>query len=147
MNKKELKKLNKEELIDWVLYYEKAVKSISKEMEKELEEHNEYVDSQFDEDFVLDAIGEIVFEFCEQGKTTIKLAELIEIANKMYGGIRRYGHPSCKPVIQYDINGRKIKEYKSTIEAGKPFKHGSTNIGKCCNGKLKTAYGYVWKYK
>lgn len=26
------------------------------------------------------------------------------------------------------------------------FGYNPSNIGNCCNGKKKTAYGYVWKY-
>ncbi len=56
---------------------------------------------------------------------------------------------SNKVVLQYDLNGNFIKEYpsqcKAANELGHPNSHG--DIGKCCNGILKTCLGYVWKYK
>ena len=50
-----------------------------------------------------------------------------------------------KPVLQYDLNGNLIKEWKSINECGRNgFNQG--DICKCCNGKLKTAKGFIWKY-
>lgn len=59
---------------------------------------------------------------------------------------------SCKTnknVLQYDLNGNFIKEYPSQCNAAKTLGHPSSHsdIGKCCNGILKTCLGYVWKYK
>lgn len=55
---------------------------------------------------------------------------------------------SSKKVLQYDINGAYINEYKSISEASKEvgLKNGS-HIGSCCNNKRKTAGGYKWKFK
>ena len=50
------------------------------------------------------------------------------------------------PVIQYDLNGKKIKEYNSIKEAKEKNKKCS-KISDCCSGKRKTAGGYIWKYK
>ena len=51
-----------------------------------------------------------------------------------------------KPVLQYDLNGNLIKEWKSINECGRNgFNQG--DICKCCNGKRKTAKGFIWKYK
>lgn len=51
-----------------------------------------------------------------------------------------------KKVAQIDKDtGEIIKIYESLAETGKYFRYQS-NIGHCCNGKLKTAYGYKWKY-
>jgi hypothetical protein len=51
-----------------------------------------------------------------------------------------------KPVIQYSLNGEKIKEWESIGNAAK-------NIGKCrsdirdvCMGRQKTSGGFIWKY-
>lgn len=52
-----------------------------------------------------------------------------------------------KPIVQYDINGNFIKEWKSAkdveIELGLSRKNISANLRK----KTTHAYGYVWKYK
>lgn len=50
------------------------------------------------------------------------------------------------PVLQYDLKGNFIKEYVSIKEAKKENKKCS-KISACCQGKRKTAGGYVWKYK
>lgn len=63
----------------------------------------------------------------------------------MYG-VHGKDHPSSKPVNQYDINGRFIKQYESCVEAGKELNLGHGNIQRCARGERKTAYGYIWKY-
>ena len=53
-----------------------------------------------------------------------------------------------KEIHQYNLDGTYIKSYKNAMEAkllnNIPTK--STNITSCCNGKRKTAYGYIWSY-
>lgn len=54
-----------------------------------------------------------------------------------------------KSIIMYDKQGNKLKEFNSMLSAerylNKP--NGQSNISACCNGRCKTAYGYIWKYK
>lgn len=53
-----------------------------------------------------------------------------------------------KKVLQFTLDRTFIREWPSTqeIERQLPkFKH--QNICACCNGKTKSAYKYVWKYK
>jgi len=52
-----------------------------------------------------------------------------------------------KPIIQFDLNGNQIKEWESATTAGRILKISSQNISKCCNMKIKTAYGFIWKFK
>ncbi|MFB4347725.1 NUMOD4 domain-containing protein [Bacillus sp. BR_7] len=52
-----------------------------------------------------------------------------------------------KVVIQYDISGKLIKEWKSIAGINKQLGYSKENISGCCNGKLEKAYGYVWKFK
>ena len=40
----------------------------------------------------------------------------------------------------------KIKEFKSLTEASKELKINCSNIGRCCNNKLKTAGGFIFKF-
>ena len=50
------------------------------------------------------------------------------------------------PVLQYDLNGKFIREFESMKEAEKlGFDHGS--IGAVCDGKYKQHKGYLWKRK
>ena len=55
---------------------------------------------------------------------------------------------TSKPVIQLDLDGKFIKEWPSTSEAGRQLGVGVKNhIYLVCNGKRKTAYGFKWKYQ
>ena len=51
-----------------------------------------------------------------------------------------------KRVIQYDINGNKIKEWLSTVEITRQTGYDCSCISKCCRGERKTAYGFKWSY-
>ena len=52
-----------------------------------------------------------------------------------------------KTVLQYDLNMNFIKEYKSLAEAARNINGNHGNISMCCQGKRKTAYKFIWKYK
>lgn len=78
----------------------------------------------------------------------------ISVSNKGKKRIVNYSKwiGSCKTnkiVLQYDLEGNFIKEYPSQCNAAKSLGHPNSysDIGKCCNGVLKTCLGYVWKYK
>ncbi len=53
----------------------------------------------------------------------------------------------AKPVVQYSLDGDFIAEYYSAMEAGRQTGVSQGGISECCNGKQKTAYGYIWRYK
>jgi group I intron endonuclease len=52
-----------------------------------------------------------------------------------------------KPVIQFDLEGNIIREWGGFVDVKNTLKYDPSAIRKCCVGKIKTAYGYVWKYK
>lgn len=52
-----------------------------------------------------------------------------------------------KCVYQYTKDGEFIREWPSTKEVERDLGFANSYIGACCNGKRKTAYGYLWKYK
>jgi group I intron endonuclease len=64
--------------------------------------------------------------------------------NKNY----RIGRGGTKSVNQYDLNGNFIKTFMSAIEAQRELnlKSGNANIGACCKGRVRQAFGYKWKY-
>lgn len=87
-------------------------------------------------------------------KQTKETREKISIANKgrnggennpMYGktGINS---PNSKKVMQYDKEYNLIKIWDSTMDAQRELNIKSYNISKCCNGKTKSAGGFIWKY-
>ena len=53
---------------------------------------------------------------------------------------------TSKPVGQYARDGRLIKVWQSTMEVQRQLGFDQGTISKAALGKLKTAYGYVWKY-
>lgn len=63
--------------------------------------------------------------------------------NAKNGAIRS----QAKAVLQYSIDGVFIAEYFSAMEAGRANGVRQGGISECCNGKQKTAYGYIWRYK
>jgi group I intron endonuclease len=52
-----------------------------------------------------------------------------------------------KPVLQYTTDGVLVREWKSGREAGISSKISGGDIVNCCKGKLKSAGGFIWKYK
>lgn len=62
----------------------------------------------------------------------------------------KYDNPAehlRKAVCQYDKTGTLLNTYSSTVEASGAVGPSSGNISRCCNGSLKTAGGFVWRYK
>lgn len=51
------------------------------------------------------------------------------------------------PIIQYDKKNNFIKEYKSATEAARTLNLKNAPISNCLNGRSKTSYGFIWKYK
>ena len=60
---------------------------------------------------------------------------------------KRAAEHKCKPVLQYTKTGDFIREWKSIIEVKRELGYGNGNISNCCLKKLKSAYGYIWKFK
>lgn len=50
-------------------------------------------------------------------------------------------------ILQYDVDGNFIKEWKSTEEAGNALKINSSNINRCITNKTKTSGRFLWFYK
>lgn len=68
--------------------------------------------------------------------------------NYNYGTrIQRIAEKLSKPVYQYSLDGKLIKEWSSTREIERQTGYSNSYISKCCSGKYKTAYGFIWRYK
>ena len=61
--------------------------------------------------------------------------------------IQRKTEKQSKTVYQYSMDGEFVKEWKSLMEIERSMEFSAGSISQCCNGKLNTAYGYVWRYK
>lgn len=53
---------------------------------------------------------------------------------------------NAKQVDQYSLDGTFIKTFPSMIEIERQLGFSVSNICNCCNGKLKSAYGFIWRY-
>ena len=51
-----------------------------------------------------------------------------------------------KKVYQYTLDGKFVKEWKSTAECCRNG-YNQGNVAACCLGKLKTYKGFLWEYK
>lgn len=51
------------------------------------------------------------------------------------------------PIIQYDLQGNFIKEWDGIIDAARHFGKSASCIMRCCQGKSKKSYGFIWEYK
>ena len=59
----------------------------------------------------------------------------------------KINQPNRKPVGMFDKNtGELIKTFISIGEAAKYINGYTWNIGNCCNNRVKTSYGYKWKF-
>ena len=55
-------------------------------------------------------------------------------------------HIEVKPIIQYDINMNKIKEFKSRTDASKELNIPLSSISRCCIGRNLTSNGFIFKF-
>lgn len=52
-----------------------------------------------------------------------------------------------KAIIQIDRQNKFINRYNSITEIEKKLNYNRSNIIACAKGRLKTAYGYIWRYE
>ena len=55
-----------------------------------------------------------------------------------------------KPVLQFTKDGIFLREFKSASDAAVALdrrRRDGSQIGTCCNGKQKSVFGFVWKWK
>ena len=52
-----------------------------------------------------------------------------------------------KPVLQYTKSGKFVKEWRSATDVQRNLGYFGTYISSCCNGKCKSAYNFIWKFK
>ena len=52
-----------------------------------------------------------------------------------------------KPVLQFTKDGELVGEWKSMMDVQRNLGYANQHISSCCKGKLKSAYGFIWKFK
>lgn len=68
--------------------------------------------------------------------------------NNTYGTrLQRAASSKSIPIIQFNLEGKILKEWKSAVEVEKRLGFSKNSIRSCCRGEHKQAYGYIWKYK
>ena len=63
---------------------------------------------------------------------------------KLNGKVAPYKH--TRQIIQFDKSGKEIRRWESVSEVANEMKWRGSSIVQACNGKRKTAYGYVWQF-
>jgi hypothetical protein len=58
-----------------------------------------------------------------------------------------YAKPTGKKVVQYNLDGTKLAEYKSISNASKETKLSTASISDCCNEKIEKVRGFVFKFE
>lgn len=66
-------------------------------------------------------------------------------SERMKGRYAGANNPTARKVVQMTLDGEVIKIW-DTIKEAKESLGGIGTIGRCCQGKCKTAGGYKWKY-
>ena len=56
------------------------------------------------------------------------------------------GEANSKKILQFTKSGEFIREFSSMSEASRQLKINRCSICICCNGKRKSAGGFVWRY-
>lgn len=86
----------------------------------------------------------------DEVKTNNKLENLSLMSHKANCGWgsrnRRISKSKSKMVEQHTLDGTHICTWFNTIGVERELGYEQGNISKCCNGRRKTAYGYIWKY-
>ncbi len=60
---------------------------------------------------------------------------------------RRNIEHCSKPILQYDLQGNFIREFRSTQEVERKLGYNHSYISKCAREPKRTGYGFKWKYK
>lgn len=114
------------ETLDELHFDFKDLKSNTDEAKFFLEEAADYAEDRFG-----DILSQLVEIFIEQNKD-----ELL-----------KYHHPEAS-IVQMDKEGNIVREYASSAEVRETLQRSNiTNVFNVLEGRQKTAYGYIWKYK
>lgn len=73
---------------------------------------------------------------------------LAKPSQKQKNAVAKYARENySKKVIQYDLNGKFIKEWNSMSDVWRELGIRPSYICRCCKGLRNQTYGYKWKYK
>lgn len=77
-----------------------------------------------------------------------KKGKMVGDKNPFYGKhhTEEFKKKISKKVLQFTLDGVFIREWESTMECGRNG-FSQSAVCECCQGKRKSAYGFLWKYK
>ena len=68
-----------------------------------------------------------------------------EVSQEQKEKMSLLGKQSKKQVCQHSVDGNFIKLWNSGVEAATALNIGTSGISQCCNNKIKTYKGFIWK--
>ena len=74
------------------------------------------------------------------------LSDVLKGVPKSEATKKAVGEAHSKKILQFTKSGEFIREWPSAMEASRQLGISNVSICNCCNGKYKSAGGYVWKY-
>lgn len=90
--------------------------------------------------------GPLGYKHTEEAKRKISIANSGQKSKKW---LKNISEGMKIPIVQYTLEGNKLKEWKSATDAGIALGdiNKKKNITSCCKAQRKSAYGFIWKYK
>lgn len=128
--------------INWTQCEEYALKNKVREVCSYYKEHPGVFVSDLAKEFSMGS--STIKEYLKRG-TKIGWCEY-DSKEEMRRNGRLKGKSNIKSVSQYSLEGKFIKTYPSVRKAERQTGINNTSISACCNGKRKTAGGYIWKH-
>lgn len=89
-------------------------------------------------------------EYCKRGEKQLDEArEKAAAWHKSPEGLKWHQENKrnySRPVTMFSLDGNRLKDFPSAMEAASEIGGCNSSIGKCARGKQKTSGGYVWKF-
>ena len=134
----ELNKLFDLSKVDWVRCGEYATNNLIKKVCDYYNKHPEILTIDLVEEF--DMSRDTIVKYLEKG-TRLGWCRYNPKEEKTLNYKR-----NSKPVLQLSLEGETVGTYPSVVEASKQTDVDFRCISNCCNGRQKTAGGFIWKF-
>ncbi len=96
---------------------------------------------------VMSAAQKKVWQKRKGWKHSTKTLEKFKHRQSSMLGRKEEQNPLSKIVLMYDLKGKFIGEFPNSLSIKKQFGIARESVCRCCNGKIKQAGGYIFKYK